>query len=174
MLSFSPLVLHLAVALGIGLLIGIDRERRKGGGPSRAPAGLRTFAITSLCGAIAVTVGGELLLAVVTAGIFALARLAQGRFKLVGLVLWVVAILATVAVEVVLLHREHYMLWFVPVLLVAAAACLAAIGLGSLLGRREGVAVGATLALALLLVAPTAFGSIPTKVLLWTAVCWSL
>ncbi len=79
MLSFSPLALHLAVALGIGLLIGIDRERRKGDGPSRAPAGLRTFAITSLCGAIAVTVGGELLLAVVTAGIFALAGLSYWR-----------------------------------------------------------------------------------------------
>src|ERR1700741_4570282 len=79
MLSFSPLALDLAVALGIGLLIGIDRERRKGDGPSRAPAGLRTFAITSLCGAIALTVGGELLLAVVTVGVFALAALSYWR-----------------------------------------------------------------------------------------------
>jgi 4-amino-4-deoxy-L-arabinose transferase-like glycosyltransferase len=93
------------------------------------------------------------------AGIFALARLAVGRFRLLGLVLWVVAILATIAVEVVLLHREHYMVWFVPVLLVAGAACLAAIGLGSLLGRWEGVAAGAALALALLLVAPAAYSS---------------
>lgn len=75
MLPFSPLVLHFAVALGIGLLIGIDRERRKGEGSARAPAGLRTFALTSLSGAIAITVGGELLLVVVTAGVLAFAAL---------------------------------------------------------------------------------------------------
>ena len=75
----SPLVLNLAVALGIGLLIGIDRERRKGDGPGRAPAGIRTFTITSLCGAVAVIVGGDLLLAVVTAGVFAMASLAYWR-----------------------------------------------------------------------------------------------
>ena len=75
----SPLVLNLAVALGIGLLIGIDRERRKGTGPGRAPAGIRTFAITSLCGAIAVIAGGDLLLAVVTVGVFVLAALAYWR-----------------------------------------------------------------------------------------------
>ena len=77
--TVSPLVLNLAVALGIGLLIGIDRERRKGTGPGRAPAGIRTFAITSLCGAVAVIAGGELLLAVVTVGVFALAALAYWR-----------------------------------------------------------------------------------------------
>ena len=77
--TVSPLVLNLAVALGIGLLIGIDRERRKGTGPGRAPAGIRTFAISSLCGAIAVIAGGEVLLAVVTVGVFALAALAYWR-----------------------------------------------------------------------------------------------
>ncbi len=75
----SPLVLNLAVALGIGLLIGIDRERRKGTGPDRAAAGIRTFTITSLCGAVAVVAGGELLLAVVTVGVFALAAVAYWR-----------------------------------------------------------------------------------------------
>jgi 4-amino-4-deoxy-L-arabinose transferase-like glycosyltransferase len=93
------------------------------------------------------------------AGIVALARLAVGRLKLVGLALWLAAILATAAVQVVLLHREHYLLSFVSVLLVGGAACLAAIGLGSLLGRREAVAAGAALALALLLVAPAAYSS---------------
>ncbi|MDP1753055.1 MAG: DUF4010 domain-containing protein [Reyranella sp.] len=77
----SPLVLNLAVALGIGLLIGIDRERRKGTGPGRAPAGIRTFTITSLCGAVAVIVGGDLLLAVVTAGVFAMAGLAYWQAR---------------------------------------------------------------------------------------------
>ena len=75
----SPLVLNLAVALGIGLLIGIDRERRKGSGPGRAAAGIRTFTITSLCGAVAVIAGGDLLLAVVVVGVFALAALAYWR-----------------------------------------------------------------------------------------------
>lgn len=75
----SPLIVNLAVALGIGLLIGIDRERRKGEGPSRAPAGIRTFTLTALCGAVAIAAGGELLLAVVTVGVFALAALAYWR-----------------------------------------------------------------------------------------------
>lgn len=43
----------LATALGCGLLIGIERERRKGSGPGRALAGLRSFAITSVTGAVA-------------------------------------------------------------------------------------------------------------------------
>lgn len=77
----SPLVLNLAVALGIGLLIGIDRERRKGTGPGRAAAGIRTFTITSLCGAVAVILGGDLLLAVVTAGVFAMAGLAYWQAR---------------------------------------------------------------------------------------------
>jgi uncharacterized membrane protein YhiD involved in acid resistance len=59
----GPLLVGLAVALGVGLLIGADRERVKGAGPSRAAAGLRTFAVASLSGAVAVTVGGEIVLA---------------------------------------------------------------------------------------------------------------
>ena len=43
----------LAVALGCGLLIGVERERRKGSGPQRAFAGLRTFALTCVAGALA-------------------------------------------------------------------------------------------------------------------------
>lgn len=43
----------LLVALGCGLLVGIERERRKGSGPNRSFAGLRTFAVTSVAGAAA-------------------------------------------------------------------------------------------------------------------------
>jgi uncharacterized membrane protein (DUF4010 family) len=43
----------LLVALGCGLLIGIDRERHKGTGPDRKFAGVRSFALTALCGALA-------------------------------------------------------------------------------------------------------------------------
>ncbi|UVM48437.1 MgtC/SapB family protein [Pseudomonas sp. B21-015] len=51
-----------AAALGIGMLIGLERERHKGRGDSRACAGLRTFAITALLGYVAMQVGGGLLL----------------------------------------------------------------------------------------------------------------
>jgi uncharacterized membrane protein (DUF4010 family) len=47
----------LASALGCGLLIGIERERRKGSGPNRSFAGLRTFALTSVVGAVAALTG---------------------------------------------------------------------------------------------------------------------
>ncbi|NVN86002.1 MAG: MgtC/SapB family protein [Rhodopseudomonas sp.] len=77
--AIEPVVLNLAVALGIGLLIGAERERRKGEGPFRAPAGIRTFAVTSLSGAISILVGGEVLLAVATAGIIVLATFGYWR-----------------------------------------------------------------------------------------------
>jgi len=79
MLILDPAILNLAVALGIGLLIGGERERRKGEGPSRAPAGIRTFTVASLAGAISFTVGGELMLAVTTAGVVTLTALAYWR-----------------------------------------------------------------------------------------------
>jgi uncharacterized membrane protein (DUF4010 family) len=46
-------IFGLAVALGVGLLVGVERERRKGAGDQRAAAGLRTFAITAMAGALA-------------------------------------------------------------------------------------------------------------------------
>ena len=67
------------MALGIGLLIGAERERRKGEGPSRAPAGIRTFTVTSLAGAISFIVGSEVLLAIVTAGVIILTAAAYWR-----------------------------------------------------------------------------------------------
>lgn len=71
----DPLVLGFLVALGVGLLIGIDRERKKGEGPTRGAAGLRTFALASLAGATGVAVGGEILLAAVALGVTAFAGL---------------------------------------------------------------------------------------------------
>lgn len=53
-MPFAPSnVVSFAVALGAGLLIGIERERRKGAGADRALAGVRTFTLTSLAGALA-------------------------------------------------------------------------------------------------------------------------
>lgn len=54
-------------ALGIGLLIGAERERRKGEGPSRGAAGIRTFAVVSLVGAVAVAIDDWLLAVAVVA-----------------------------------------------------------------------------------------------------------
>lgn len=55
--------LSFAVALGIGLLIGMDRERHKGTGSNRASAGIRTFTIASLLGAISICISIWLLAA---------------------------------------------------------------------------------------------------------------
>ncbi len=54
----------LATALGCGLLVGLDRERRKLRGPRRPLAGLRTFALTSVSGAAAMLSGLPELVAV--------------------------------------------------------------------------------------------------------------
>jgi uncharacterized membrane protein (DUF4010 family) len=79
MFNLDPLILSLAVAPGIGLLIGTERERRKGTGPQRSAAGLRTFTLASLTGAVSCIAGGAPLLAFATAGIFGLAALAYWR-----------------------------------------------------------------------------------------------
>lgn len=66
-----------AVALAIGLLIGTERERRKGAGRDRAAAGLRTFALIALTGSVAERLGG---VGIAVAGAFvALAALAAYR-----------------------------------------------------------------------------------------------
>lgn len=80
-LSWGPDVIAIVVALGIGLLIGLERERRKGEGPGRSPAGLRTFAAASLAGAVSVMIGGKGLLALVTAGVAVLTVTAYLRSR---------------------------------------------------------------------------------------------
>jgi uncharacterized membrane protein (DUF4010 family) len=81
MLPFHPLVLGFLVAIGLGLLIGIDRERHKNEVPARRTAGLRTFALASLAGAVAVATGGEILLSAVTLGMVAFAGLSYWRVR---------------------------------------------------------------------------------------------
>jgi hypothetical protein len=68
----SQALLGLAVAFALGMLVGIERERSKGKGPDREVAGLRTFTLAALTGAISFQVGGIPLLAVfaVIIGIF--------------------------------------------------------------------------------------------------------
>ncbi len=61
-MAFDPgLLVGFAAALGGGLLIGIERERRKGFGTQRAFAGVRTFTLASLLGAAAGYLGQPLL-----------------------------------------------------------------------------------------------------------------
>ena len=61
MLAFQAVSSHMlmgvSVALGLGLLIGVERERAKGQGPDRAAAGVRTFTLLALAGAMAQLVG---------------------------------------------------------------------------------------------------------------------
>jgi len=52
MSSLPTLFASCAVALGGSILIGIERERHKGSGPSRGLAGVRTFALAGFCGVI--------------------------------------------------------------------------------------------------------------------------
>ncbi len=62
MLLTTSALTGMAVAAGCGLLIGIDRERRKGHGPSRGFAGMRSFALAAFIGALAQVLGGPLVL----------------------------------------------------------------------------------------------------------------
>src|ERR1041385_4860988 len=74
-------ILRLGIALGIGLLVGAERERRKGQGPLRGSAGIRTFSVVSLLGAISLEAGGALLLAIAAVGVAGLAALSYLRTR---------------------------------------------------------------------------------------------
>jgi uncharacterized membrane protein (DUF4010 family) len=62
-------------------LIGAERERRKHERPIPASAGIRTFTVTALAGALALLVGGPLLLAVTAAAVSLLTGLAYWRTR---------------------------------------------------------------------------------------------
>ena len=68
--------IRLATAIGIGLLIGAERERRKGGGSQRGAAGVRTFALAAFAGALSSYLQSEALLVVVAAGAVVFSALA--------------------------------------------------------------------------------------------------
>jgi 4-amino-4-deoxy-L-arabinose transferase-like glycosyltransferase len=88
------------------------------------------------------------------AGAVALVELASARRRDWRLVLIPCAVAATVLAQVVLLHREHYMHWFIPVLIAGAA-----VGVGALLTLRRLAPIAMALTFALLLVAPTAYAT---------------
>ena len=99
----------LAEALGIGLLIGIEREQSMHSRGKDASAGVRTFALASLIGAISMMVGGVPLLAVavVTVGISRIVSVALWGDPTTGLTtsfaLLVVVLLGALAMETAML-----------------------------------------------------------------------
>jgi 4-amino-4-deoxy-L-arabinose transferase-like glycosyltransferase len=88
------------------------------------------------------------------AGIAAFVELARGRttHRIVGIALAACALATTVLVQVVLMHREHYMTSFVPVLAIGTAVAFMA-----LIALRKLAAPGLALAFVLALVVPTAY-----------------
>lgn len=74
-------VTNLAVALGVGLLIGAERERRKREKGSPATAGIRTFAVAAITGAVSFLLGGVLLLAAGTLAVSAFAAAAVWQVR---------------------------------------------------------------------------------------------
>ena len=86
----------LGVALGIGTLLGVERERRKGHGSSRAPAGVRTFALVGLAGGVSWRVGGTVTAAVALAfvGLAALVGYLRSQDEDPGLTTEVALVLA--------------------------------------------------------------------------------
>jgi 4-amino-4-deoxy-L-arabinose transferase-like glycosyltransferase len=90
------------------------------------------------------------------AGALVFVELARGHNtrRIWGLMLMVGAVASTVVVQVVLLHREHYLEWFIPLLVVGAA-----VGLCALLVLRRLAVPAAICTFLVLLVAPTAYSA---------------
>lgn len=64
MLPFPDSAKSLGVAVAIGILIGLERERRKGDEAGREPAGVRTFTLVAMAGALARLLAEPILLGV--------------------------------------------------------------------------------------------------------------
>lgn len=79
--SIPNTVLGVFVALGIGLLIGAERERRKSSGPARSAAGIRTFAVSALLGAVSSILGDGLVLAAAALIVGGAALIAYQRIR---------------------------------------------------------------------------------------------
>ncbi len=93
------------------------------------------------------------------AGVLALVALARGgrgleARRIASLALMSCAVAATVVVQIVLLHREHYMEWFIPVLAIGAA-----IGACAFFALRRLAVPALAFTFLLLLVAPTAYSA---------------
>ncbi len=79
-------------------------------------------------------------------GLYSLIRLCRrppGLGRYAGLALAAAAVIGTVTAEIVIMHRFGYLHWFVPVLAVAAAACLVALLAATVLGRGRAASAAA-------------------------------
>ncbi|MEA2202407.1 MAG: hypothetical protein QOI89_3003 [Solirubrobacteraceae bacterium] len=88
------------------------------------------------------------------AGAVAFVSLARGPRRMWGLALVAVAVGATVAAQLVLLRREHYLVWLMPVLVVGAVA-----GVGAMVAARRLAMPAMALLFCLLLVGPGAYAT---------------
>jgi 4-amino-4-deoxy-L-arabinose transferase-like glycosyltransferase len=90
------------------------------------------------------------------AGATSVVQLARGHStrRICGLVLIACAVASTVMAQVVLMHREHYLEWFIPLLVVGAA-----VGMCALLALRRLALPAVAFTFLLLLVAPTAYSA---------------
>jgi 4-amino-4-deoxy-L-arabinose transferase-like glycosyltransferase len=90
------------------------------------------------------------------AGAVAFVKLARGSLprRILGLLLAACALASTGLVEAVLMHREDYMVWFIPVLAIGCAA-----GFLALVALRRLAAPAVALMFLLVLVAPAAYAS---------------
>jgi 4-amino-4-deoxy-L-arabinose transferase-like glycosyltransferase len=88
------------------------------------------------------------------AGAVAFLELARGERRLWALALVPCAVAATVAAQLVLMHREDYMAWFEPVLV-----CGAIVGVGALVALRRLAGPALALIFIVLLVTPTAYAA---------------
>jgi 4-amino-4-deoxy-L-arabinose transferase-like glycosyltransferase len=152
-----PFALVGLIALGIMVFAG-ERARRNPklatlivfGGWMLVEAAILSFSkgivhpyyMSALGPGAAVMVGG---------GALAFAWLVRHRHR--GMLLLPCAVVATVAVQIVILHEQHYMSWFVPLLI--AGAVLGVV----MTARRQLVAAGIALTLSVLLVAPTVYAA---------------
>ncbi len=150
------------------LLLG-DARRRGWQAPERARAALLLAfggwlvveaAVLSLSKGIVhpyyVSALGPGVAAMVGAGAYAFAQFARRRHW--GLLLLVLAVGATVKIELALLHKASYMSWFTGPLIALCVVCVLATGLAALLLRRAAPATIAPL-LAVLAIAPTAYSA---------------
>jgi 4-amino-4-deoxy-L-arabinose transferase-like glycosyltransferase len=87
-------------------------------------------------------------------GADAFLQLARGARRAWALALVPLAVLATVAAQLVLMHREHYMVWFEPALMIGAAIAVCA-----LIALRRLATPSIVLVFLLLLVVPTGYSS---------------
>ncbi|HTY97100.1 MAG TPA: glycosyltransferase family 39 protein [Solirubrobacteraceae bacterium] len=92
--------------------------------------------------------------AMAAAGAYAFAKLAGGRRRILGIVLALAAIAGTVAVQIVLMHQQHYWEWFIPFLIAGGVLSWVVLALSR---RLAGPAV--TVGFLVMLATPAAYAS---------------